>query len=189
MESSDNFHIGYVAVRTAKDGDGYIGSLLVIDEIGVPQEFRCTRPIRPTDAQRALYGKSMDRYIMIELLGLPLHRALQTRPRFYIVDQPLWLHLRPGVGVPVIYMEQYGERLTTSFDSDDTDQKRDTHQVESGSGEFQPVVVTYMRGYESDHGTVLNDLERVFEQIDLLEPFLRIDTAISVLTERDQRFA
>ena len=157
MASSDNFHIGYVAVRNTKESDGYIGSLLVIDEIGVPQEFRCTRPVRPTDAQRALYGKSMDRYIMIELLGLPLYRALQTRPRFYIVDQPLWLHLRPGVGVPVIYMEKYGERLSTSFDSDRDGRNGDAHRVESGSGEFQPVEVTYMRGYESDHGVVLSD--------------------------------
>ena len=35
MENLDSLHIGYIAVRNSKDGDGYIGSPLVIDEMGV----------------------------------------------------------------------------------------------------------------------------------------------------------
>ena len=176
--------IAYFSILRIPNSDGYVGGMLVLDQRGVPMEFRCTLPVRPTQAQKALYGNTLEPYVFNQLIGLPLTQALTNQPVCYIVKNTMLLELREYIDSPVVHIEQYGGSLSTSDSS-----TPDSHiQLRSDTAGLQPITARFMNGYESDYEMVRERLEETFKRIDLLEPFERITTAFSVLSERDDRF-
>ena len=183
MTNQDNDAvIAYFSVHSTNDNKGYMGGMMVIDRRGVPQEFHCTLPTSPTGAQKALYGDTLKPYLFNELIGAPLVKALKTPPHLCLVESEMMLELRERIAVPVLHLEKYGEGL-----SPDGGPAIQNH-LESGRGGFQPITATTHYSYETDYESVREALEQVFNQVDLLEPFQRIATAIKVLSERDSRF-
>ena len=57
--------VAFLAVHTTPDDEGYLGGILVTDEAGIPKEFRCTHPIRPTATQKALYRANLKTHTLI----------------------------------------------------------------------------------------------------------------------------
>ncbi len=176
--------IAYFSILRTPNSEGYIGGMLVLDQRGVPMEFRCTLPVRPTQAQKALYGNTLEPYVFNQLIGLPLTQALINQPACYIVKNTMMLELREYISSPVVYIEQYSGSLSASDSSNPDNQI----QLSSETAGFQPITARFMNGYESDYEIILDKLEETFKQIDLLEPFDRITTAFNVLSERDDRF-
>ena len=64
--------IGFLALYETSPRDGYLGAILITDLQGVPQEFRCTHPVKPTALQKPLYGNTLEPYIAVDLCGIPL---------------------------------------------------------------------------------------------------------------------
>ncbi len=184
MANLKNPCIAYFAVHLRKGNGGYVGGMLVIDETGVPQEFRCTLPTLPTTAQKALYGNTLEPFISNQLIGAPLAKSLTTRPECLVVKSPTLLKLREHTELPVIHLEKYGETLSADVHS----YPNEEHRLESMIGGFQPITASRHPDYQSDYESVRATLERVFKRTDLLEPFERIAAAMSVLSERDDRF-
>lgn len=181
-EQENGTNIAYFAVHRTQDNQGYIGGMLVIDDRGVPQEFRCTVPIRPTNVQKALYGGTLEPYMFSELIGVPLVGALTTPPKCFLVERGMLLELREQIEMPVLYLEKYGEAL--SSDSGKTTQSG----LVSRQGGFQSLTASSHPSYATDYESVREVLEHIFDQVDLLEPFDRISRSLKVLSERDTRF-
>ena len=189
MANEKQVQVAFLAIRPTQDATGYLGGILVTDEMGVPQEFRCTHPIRPTAAQRALYGGTLTPHVFNHLLGLPLIQALTTRPSFCCLEDPMLLQLAHDVSIPLVHLQRLGEVLSVDGpQSDGVNIPQTTRRVDSNRSGFQPISATFGHGHETDWEEISDDLERVFSQVDLLEPFERITTAIKVLAERDERF-
>ena len=180
-QENDAF-IAYFAVHPTEDRKGFLGGMLVIDSRGVPQEFQCTLPARPTAAQRALYGNTLESYLFTELIGVPLVNSLNSSPNCVIVGNRMLLGLREHVETPVIHLEKYGESLNPS--SGQLQHKR----LESSLGGFQPITANTYNGYTADYESVREMLEQIFNHVDLLEPFERISTSFEVLSKRDSKF-
>ena len=181
--------VAFLAVHSTKDGEGYLGGLLVTDETGIPKEFRCTQPIRPSATQKALYGANLRPHVFTQLLGVPLIRALTTRPLFCSVAEPVLLRVRNDIDLPVFHLQRLGEVLSAApAESNGSNSPPISSRIDSEYGGFQPISVTCQHGHESDLETMNGHLHRVFNQIDLVEPFERIATAINALIERDSRF-
>jgi len=70
--------IGFYALLSTTDNKGFVGALLITDDLGKPEEFRVTYPVKPTTLQRQLYGDSLIPHIGIELCGKPLYQALRN---------------------------------------------------------------------------------------------------------------
>ena len=68
--------LAFFAVRRTLDDIGYVGAVLVTDSQGIPKEFRCTHPIKPSTVQKALFGGNLEPHIDIDLCGKPLMEAL-----------------------------------------------------------------------------------------------------------------
>ena len=143
-EQENGATIAYFAVHRTQDNLGYIGGLLVINDRGVPQEFRCTAPIRPTNVQKALYGETLEPYMFSELIGPPLVKSLNAMPYCCVVETQKLLEMRERVDLPVIHLEKYGEAL--SADARSTEQNR----LDSENHGFQPITATYHRNYKDD---------------------------------------
>ena len=181
--------VAFLAVRTTQDGEGYLGGVLVTDETGVPKEFRCTHPIRPTVTQKALYGANLLPHIFIHLIGLPLIRSLTTNPLFCSVSEPILLRMRDDVDLPIFHFERLGDVMEVGDPGlDRSELVSASKRIDSERGGFQPISATCHHGHESDLEALSGDLHQVSNDIDLLEPFTRIVTAINALSARDERF-
>ena len=170
----------FLAVHSTQDGEGYLGGVLVTDEAGIPKEFRCTHPIRPTATQKALYGANLKPHIFNRLVGTPLIRSLTARAMFCIVAEPVLLLVRDDVDLPIFHLQRLGDVFSVM----PTKSKR----IDSEHGGFQPILATCHHGHESDLETMNDYLNRLFDRIDLVEPFDRIAIAVKTLAERDDRF-
>ncbi|MDR3690269.1 MAG: hypothetical protein P4L46_12885 [Fimbriimonas sp.] len=78
--------IGYLAEYVSTSG-GHYGGLLVVNEKGLPREFRHTDGIRPTRLQQILYGDTLDSCLGTDSMGPALLAALQKRPSILLVDE------------------------------------------------------------------------------------------------------
>ena len=188
-QSADGIDVAFFAVRQTADNIGYIGAVLVTDEKGIPREFRCTHPVKPTPAQRALYGDNLETYITFELCGKPLVDAMTTNPVACLVESRRNVALREIVSLPVLYVERFGEILAPeSAPVNGEPSSRSSERLTSRAGGFEPLRVLHHDGYDEDFGEARTALERVFQYVDLLEPFERITVALRAVYERDERF-
>lgn len=63
----------------AISNDCFIGGLLTVSELGLPTEFHYSDPIRPSRLQLSLYGTTLGRYLMVDVVGKGLLDASQAR--------------------------------------------------------------------------------------------------------------
>ncbi|MEZ4619252.1 MAG: hypothetical protein R2867_27585 [Caldilineaceae bacterium] len=64
-------HIAFYKLIYDSEAKNLLGAILVLDELGKPQEFRVTYPVKPTMIQRQLYGDALVPHVGIELCGKP----------------------------------------------------------------------------------------------------------------------
>jgi hypothetical protein len=179
--------IGFYALLSTTDNKGFVGALLITDDLGKPEEFRVTYPVKPTALQRQLYGDSLIPHIGVELCGKPLYQALKNKPSILLVNDKRFLALTQSVPCPVAHMERLGDalKLTTS----EAGFEKQDHKLQSSSGRFQPLAITYPQEYtEVQQVHAAQVLQRLFAGVDLIEPFDRISLAFKALVEQDEKF-
>lgn len=182
-----NDTIGFYALLQTQDGKGYLGALLVTDDLGKPTEFRVTYPVKPTTLQKQLYGDSLVPHIGIELCGKPLYQALKNKPSLLLVNDIRFLQLSNSIASLVARVESLGETLKVASSSEVNQQA--PAKLQSASGRFQPLAVTCPVDYNDQRqAELLAQLNRFFASIDLLEPFARIDAAAKALAAQDEKF-
>ena len=175
--------LGYYALTKTKDRKGYIGSLLVVDAKGKPEEFRVTYPVKPTVLQSQLYGESMLPHIGIELCGKPLFGALTEKPAVLFVNEPQFLSLGNEIACHVVCAQSGtpGAHLVG--------EEEQTSTLRCATGVHEPITVRYPRGYdEARRHQVEKLLDRFFLYLNLVEPFQRIEAALKALQANDERF-
>jgi hypothetical protein len=184
--------IGFYSLQLTLDQRGYIGAILVTDDLGKPEEFRVTYPVKPTGLQRQLYGDSLLPHVGIELCGKPLYQSLKDKPKLLVVRHARFLQLGEMIDCPTVYLERVGEALQVRPDATASSQNQPSTQQErlhSSSGRFQPLSATFPSTYGAeDISKTRAELERFFRGVDLLEPFSRIEVALKALGEQDEKF-
>lgn len=180
-------NIAFFMLDQTKDGKGVIGAILVTDDLGMPQEFRVTYPVKPTKLQQQLYGASLLVHIGITLCGEPLYKALKNKPELLLVSRRRYLPLSAKVDAKVAQVKRIGEALVV--EDDDKSVSNTVSNMNSKSGRFQPISIFYPPACnEQEHEEIRALVEKYFQGIDLLEPFERIKIALGALAEQDERF-
>lgn len=147
------------------------GAFLLTDMDAKPLEFRCTNPIRPSSLQNILYGKMLQRHIMVELIGLPLINSLKQPPSVVLVQDEDLLWLRPKIGTPIV-------RLTKKSDISTDQSVGRTAMLSSTSGKFGSVSLVQHEWHAGDIGSVTPILTDAFNRFDLMEVFQRVVAAL-----------
>jgi hypothetical protein len=177
---------GFYKLIADEERKRMLGALLVVDELGKPEEFRVTYPVKPSLIQRQIYGDSLFPHVGMELCGLPLHDSLKRRPDLMVVSHPSFLMLGDAIPSPLVYLERAGETLSVKSNNG---LGRAADTVDSTSGIFAPIRVIYPDSYQdaqrAEAATLVVDF---FRGLDLLEPFNRIDVSVRVLQEQDEKF-
>jgi hypothetical protein len=96
--------IAFLDVMTFENGKAFRGGIFVTDINTYPLEFRVTTPIRPTPLQTVLYGGTLEDYIYIELVALPLLESIKSKPAFVFVSSERFLNARPRTHLPIFHL-------------------------------------------------------------------------------------
>jgi len=184
---NENCLLGFLALCETSSKDSYLGAVLVTDSQGIPQEFRCTHPVKPTTIQKPLYGNMLEPYIGVNLCGVPILKSIQNIPSLIVVDKEFLLDVRKAISCPVIFIRRAGEAIDLkSTTGSEGNFKRE--RVDCATGRFQPIVFTPHPDFNDDIAVARKLLEKVFSYLDPLEPFERMLKAIEVLGKQDKRF-
>lgn len=108
-ESYMNTSIAFVDVVKFENDHAYRGGVLVTDIKTYPQEFRITSPIRPTALQKTLYGNTLEQYIFVELISVPLIRGIKSKPVLVIIKNPNLVNARTHISIPVVLIIEGGD--------------------------------------------------------------------------------
>jgi len=184
---ADTKHLGFLSFRGTPDPPSYVGAVLVTNEHGVPVEFRCTYPVKPTPIQKPLYGDTLEPYVGVELCGRPLLASLDHDPSILLVDRDFLLDLQPLSAYPVVFAARAGEAIEVQTQSrDEIGWIR--HRITSRPGRFQPIDLQVHPDWEEQLDAIRPKVEDAFARLDLLEPFDRIVQALRVLAAQDSRY-
>ena len=92
--------LGFLTV-VADDDLGLVGGYLLLDAAARPVEFHCTAPLRPTRAQRILYGPTLSAYLHGEQIAPALVAKSEHAPLAVLTDVEAVLAARTRVDVPL----------------------------------------------------------------------------------------
>lgn len=186
METGSEY-LGFLSFLATPETPSYVSGVLVTNEHGVPVEFRCTYPVKPTPIQKPLYGDALEPYIAVELCGKPLLASLDHAPSILLVDRDLLLDLQPLSPYPVVSAARAGEAIEVqSCSRDGVAWIR--RRITSRAGRFQPIDLRVHPDWEDQLDTIRPKVEDVFARLDLLEPFDRIAQALKALATHDSKF-
>jgi hypothetical protein len=99
-QAAPKAQLGFLGVVNVA-GTGFVGGLLVTNQLGRPLEFQCTTPVKPNRTQEILYGPTLASFVCAELIGKTLFERLQVKPQLIVCDQPEMLALRSVISLPV----------------------------------------------------------------------------------------
>lgn len=108
------YSIGFIGIESDPKTSNTIGGFLITDNTGVPVEFLLTKTVRPTPAQRILYGKRLQSYLSVDLCARQLIDDVKTRPGVIFVESELMLALHRFTDIPVLWLQTPTELGQTS---------------------------------------------------------------------------
>lgn len=179
--------LGFLALYQTSSQDGYLGAILISNLQGVPQEFRCTHPVKPTVVQKPLYGQALRPHIGVKLCGIPLIESIQIKPSLLVVHEEFMLDVRPSAPCPVVFIHRSGEPIEVALSSSPQSPAK-RQRIDCPSGKFQPITLAPCSGFDEDVEAATKLLRDTFDYLDPLEPFARMEKAIEVLAKQDKRF-
>lgn len=145
--------IGYLLVK--KIENKYIGGILIINEKGIPLEFKYTEPIIPTGIQKIIYGSSLDEFLSTEIIGKTLVEKAENKPEIILVNNP-----------ELIFSENMVLILESKTPTEDS--------IEINNRFFK---VTPL------NDSIKEKINNIAEKIDITEPFSRLEKALNYVCE------
>ena len=166
---------GYLSTVESAE-HGYFGGYLVLSALGRPLEFHCTAPIRPSRAQRILYGPTLEPYLLGEQICGALLGVAKLTPSVVLTDCPAALHARARFAVPLALLLAAADTASHASVVEPQPCRSD-----ASSGNVFTVGTNQLQlpvGYERDERDVVEAITQFAQQVELAEPFARIQDAI-----------
>ncbi len=158
--------------RHSFDNDSCIrGGILITDANTKPLEFRVTAPIKPTTFQKTLYGKILEQFIAVELIGVPIINSVKGTPDYILVRDSHFLGINEQTSLKVIRLYKENEVQYAKT-------QKENQQLTSTSGNYEPVFFETTSNLEPELPEIRKKLMEIFSTSDLLEPFDRVKIAI-----------
>lgn len=158
--------------------DGMRGGLLVTDMEGKPEEIQVAETVKANALQTALYGQTLERYVIADLLSEGLLSSLRTQPQLVLANRSECLR---------------AEGLTPLFQISRFDRSRDVISNEStvlDAVGAEPSL--FLTGQPGLSHTTLHWASGVVAQaqqdFDPMEIFTRLEDAFRTLAQHDERF-
>ncbi|ODN30902.1 hypothetical protein [Fervidobacterium thailandense] len=161
--------IGYLAVT--KIDNKHLGGFLVVNDIGIPVEFKYSEPVTPTRLQEIIYGSSLEYYLHVEIIAKGLIQKSESRPEVILVQDPNLLFDKN-----IVYVSALPQGVA---------EKREASEaIINLSGMSLKLMVS--ENFKLDD-TVIEKIRELSSKIDILEPFDRIERALEYVCESQEK--
>lgn len=161
--------IGFLGIQHFENGAATRGAILVTAMDTKPLEFRITAPVRPQSFQATLYGELLNEHIAVDLMALPLLDAVETKPDLILVRDNLLMSIISKQEIPTIRIMRADEPLM---------QKGVEPQIlNPHDSNHSPAKIYTSEKFAGNLQTIGEQLQVIFLQRDLMEPFERIERA------------
>ncbi len=169
MDADDGNSLPAIGFLTAMEDatHGWFGGYLVLSHLGRPLEFHCSTPVKPSRAQKILYGPTLRPYLLGEVIGQVLIGRAELPVQAVLTDLPEMLSLALLQSGPVACVEAAGG------DPGDGDENESVPTLEIAG--LRLVGTSTCNWDPTDLQQKLGPLA---ENVQLLEPFERIREAI-----------
>lgn len=95
--------LAFLDVIAMEEGKGLRAGILLTRPDTVPLEFHLTDCVRPTTAQKILYGAVFERHLKVEIFGKPLLEALVEKPDVVVTKElEIFQYLVGALDIPVV---------------------------------------------------------------------------------------
>jgi hypothetical protein len=160
--------VGFLTV--VHEASGYLGGYLVTNNWGRPLEFRISSAVQPNRVQQILYAGTLESYLHADLIGRTLVEKTGVAVQLLVTDRLPVLDLRLYLETPVVWLARADDPSAAALLASEA-------RVRPASA-LRPGVVCHPR-HPEDVAVVGELLERLKGLLDLSEPFLRIQEAMS----------
>ncbi len=161
----ENTRLGFLGIEMFDNGTAIRGAILITDIDTKPYEFRITSPVRASFFQRALYGNTLEDYMHIELISVPLIKELREEVDLIIISSPPLLRIRPKISIPVALISSDEKPVSENSDGD------------SNNGKL--LTITTHDEFPRESPIAQSLLIPIMQKRDFLEPFERIKIALT----------
>lgn len=166
-------------------GDVFMGGLMTVSELGLPTEFIYSEPLRPSKLQLSLYGTTLGRYLMIDVVGKGLIEASQSRGVPVVLARDELLALATRVKRPLCLLAQTTQRPLSAVG-----EVRTREGVEGGeefTAQLSEVQSPYsFRIFDRVNFPVEQHLKAFLDcaaRFDILEPLSRVRRTLELLKD------
>lgn len=161
--------LGFLEVKRFDNEAATRGAILITDIDTKPIEFRITAPVCPQNMQTILYGELLNEHIAVELIGLPLINAVNTKPDLILVRDDLLLNISNKQNIPTIRIMR----------SDEPAAKKElkTQTLNTSNPSYQSAKIYTNGKFTELLEEVAEKLQPFFSQRNLIEPFDRLERA------------
>ncbi len=149
--------IGYISVEI--ENEKHTGGLIIVDDRGIPVEFKYTEPVQPTQLQKIIYGKSLEEYLHVEIIAKSLLSKVENKPAVFLTDYMKLIE----AGEEVFY-------ITRTVD--DSTAEEGEYVISAPGMKYRLIG----KGALSEE--TLKEIENFAEHFDILEPFQRLHKAL-----------
>lgn len=171
-------YLGYFKMYSEREM--YLGGLMVVDQRGIPVEFKYTDTIKPSKLQKVLYGAVLEKYLKEEVIIGNLVEKLEIKPEVYIVDKVENMVLNKFVGEHVILLK---ETPNKSLDNPgDYQLLKDNEAIYQVDESNPPIRVQFKEGKGEE---LFNTLNSFSLEGNLFEPFKRVEEALRLICKGD----
>jgi hypothetical protein len=177
---------GYLSVINSPE-HGYFGGYLIVGPLGRPLEFHCTAPVRPSRAQQILYGPTLEPFLLGEQIAGAMLDAAKLKPNLILTNCEATLHIRSRRVSPMVLLcgrpaiETSDITSTSGAPADASTPIGAASDISSGPHEslsIEGFAFLLPIGFERERDDATRLLNELVRQIDLAEPFGRIEEAI-----------
>ena len=168
--------IGFLGVYRFENGSATRGAILITAIDTKPLEFRVTAPVRPQNFQATLYGEFLNEHIAVDLVGLPLLNAVERKPNLLLVRDELLLGISNKQQIPIVRMMRVDEPSRRI--------EIDPLTLNSSDSSRQAVKIYTSKKFADLLQTITDQLQALFSQRDLMEPFERLEKACTDVHDR-----
>ncbi|WP_457621880.1 hypothetical protein [Persephonella sp.] len=159
-----------------EDGN-YRAGVLLTDQSTKPVEFRITTGLNIDQLQEILYGEALKEVLYKEKFTIQLLNSLQEDYDVVLVKDRSLLSIRKEIEKPVVHIQKYEYFMPLN---------RQSHKIINLQEKYDPLYITISSQDENRLVSISQQLNEIYKNFNIMEPFDRIEKAIKYLSEKGQ---
>lgn len=178
-----NLKFGYIKLEEIERN--HLGGIMIIDNKGVPLDFKYSEPLRPNPIQQIIYGKSLHAYIKNEIIIKGLIKSVQDPPLLFITDERTIYEHQIFTQRPLVFLS--GTNLASLGNSGEIKQIKEDEFLLQLYNIEAPLRLIFLSYKETLIDKCINSIIETSRNIDILEPVQRLSKALAYICSEKQK--